>query len=103
MGGSATRFMRGSGWFPAALSPLTRCLHSLLLLCTLTCQAQRIRARGVQHFRSALALADIIVTPSTPCTAPAISAAAAAGGASDLGLVSKIMRFASQVSRCHIG
>ena len=76
-----------------------RSSHSLTLPGTLAHQAQRIRARGAQHFRRALTLADVIVTPSTPCMAPTISAAAAAGGASDLGLVSKIMRFASQVGR----
>ena len=56
-----------------------------------------MRARGTVHFRRAFEHCDVIATPSTPCVAPPITAAAAAGGASDLGLVSKIMRFASQV------
>lgn len=60
--------------------------------------AQRVRTRGIAHFRAALQQADVLVTPSTPCTAPAISPAAYNGGMSDLNKTSAIMRFVSQAN-----
>jgi hypothetical protein len=34
--------------------------------------AQRIRARLATHFRAAFEVADVIVTPTTPCAAPLV-------------------------------
>jgi Asp-tRNA(Asn)/Glu-tRNA(Gln) amidotransferase A subunit family amidase len=57
-------------------------------------QAQRIRTRTTAHFYRALQEADVIVTPTTGCTAPPIRADALRWGESDIGLTMDIMRFA---------
>jgi Asp-tRNA(Asn)/Glu-tRNA(Gln) amidotransferase A subunit family amidase len=56
-------------------------------------QAQRIRTRAIQHFRSALDRSDVIATPTTPVTAPQFSKHAAAGAESDIAQVIEVMRF----------
>ncbi|GAX84285.1 hypothetical protein CEUSTIGMA_g11707.t1 [Chlamydomonas eustigma] len=60
--------------------------------------AQRIRTRSIIHFKKALRTVHVIATPTTPCTAPAISEAAVRGGQSDLSGISKIMRYAVQAN-----
>lgn len=56
--------------------------------------AQRLRPRFDRHFAAALARCDVIVTPTTPITAPLLPAGALRTGLSDLGLVDAIMRYA---------
>ncbi|MEE4379060.1 MAG: amidase [Candidatus Competibacteraceae bacterium] len=56
-------------------------------------QAQRIRTRMTAHFYRALQKADMIVTPTTACSAPLIHADALPEGEADLGLATEIMRF----------
>lgn len=56
-------------------------------------QAQRIRTRAMDHFRSALTGADVIATPATPITAPEISQRAAADGEANIRQVVEAMRF----------
>ncbi len=58
--------------------------------------AQRVRRAGFEAFMAALDSVDVIVTPSTGCTAPAIPEHAMPGGESNLELLSEIMRFAPQ-------
>jgi Asp-tRNA(Asn)/Glu-tRNA(Gln) amidotransferase A subunit family amidase len=58
-------------------------------------QAQRIRTRAINHFRSALTRADVIATPTTPFTAPEISAHALLGRESNISQVVEAMRFAN--------
>jgi Asp-tRNA(Asn)/Glu-tRNA(Gln) amidotransferase A subunit family amidase len=56
-------------------------------------QAQRVRTRAMNHFRSALARADVIATPTTPFTAPEISEYALLDSESNIGRVVETMRF----------
>lgn len=56
--------------------------------------AQRLRTRIIRHFNDALREADVIVTPSTALTAPAIPEHALPQGESNLSEVIEIMRFA---------
>jgi Asp-tRNA(Asn)/Glu-tRNA(Gln) amidotransferase A subunit family amidase len=58
-------------------------------------RAQQVRARLMSHFQQAFERVDVIVTPATAVTAPAISKAAAEIGESDLGMATEIMRFAT--------
>ena len=56
--------------------------------------AQRLRGRLYGHFREALRDVDVIVTPTTACTAPIVAADALATGESDLMLLDRLCRFA---------
>lgn len=56
-------------------------------------QAQRWRQRLLSHCLAAFEEVDLIVTPTTPCTAPPITAAALTHGESNLALVTALMRF----------
>jgi Asp-tRNA(Asn)/Glu-tRNA(Gln) amidotransferase A subunit family amidase len=56
-------------------------------------QAQRWRTRMTHHFYQALQEVDMIVTPTTGCTAPLIEPDALEQGMSDLSLLTEIMRF----------
>ncbi|MEZ4471485.1 MAG: amidase [bacterium] len=56
--------------------------------------AQRLRPRFDRAFQAALARCDVIITPTTGCTAPTLPAGALKTGLSDLGLADAIMRFA---------
>jgi Asp-tRNA(Asn)/Glu-tRNA(Gln) amidotransferase A subunit family amidase len=58
-------------------------------------QAQRVRTRALAHFQRALEQVDVIVTPATGCTAPAIPLDALPDGESDLTTLTEIMRFAT--------
>jgi Asp-tRNA(Asn)/Glu-tRNA(Gln) amidotransferase A subunit family amidase len=58
-------------------------------------KAQRVRTQVIAHFAQALEQVDVIVTPSTALTAPAIPAAALPHGDSDLSTLVEIMRFAT--------
>jgi Asp-tRNA(Asn)/Glu-tRNA(Gln) amidotransferase A subunit family amidase len=58
-------------------------------------QAQRWRQRLLSHCLAAFDQVDLIVTPTTPCTAPPIAAAALTHGESNLSLVTELMRFAT--------
>ena len=56
--------------------------------------AQKIRRRADREMRAVFTHVDVIVTPATPCTAPRIlDATALSGGASDLGMTTKLMKF----------
>jgi Asp-tRNA(Asn)/Glu-tRNA(Gln) amidotransferase A subunit family amidase len=57
-------------------------------------KAQRMRGRFFEHFQGALTRADIIVTPTTACTAPKIHKDALRTGDSDLETLDRIMRYA---------
>jgi len=57
-------------------------------------QAQRVRTRVIANFNRALERVDVIVTPMTGLTAPAIPADALPHGESDLTTLTEIMRFA---------
>ncbi len=57
-------------------------------------KAQRVRARFDEDLGEALARVDVVVSPATACVAPPVRAAALAMGESDLGLLTRIMRFA---------
>ncbi|MEK7483456.1 MAG: amidase [Planctomycetota bacterium] len=57
-------------------------------------QAQRIRRRAMDDFQRVLQSVDLIVTPSTGCTAPPIRPQALPNGESDLAVLTEIMRFA---------
>lgn len=57
-------------------------------------QAQRVRTRAQQHFRRVLEQVNVILTPATGCTAPAIPRDALPDGESDLTTLMEIMRFA---------
>ncbi|KAL6752392.1 fatty acid amide hydrolase [Haematococcus lacustris] len=59
---------------------------------------QRIRRRATHHFRAAMQDVDVLVTPSTPCTAPPIPVGALTGGNSNLGQTSLVMRFVHQAN-----
>jgi len=56
-------------------------------------KAQRMRPRFYAGFQRAFEQADIIVTPTTACTAPEIQADALKTGDSNLPLLDRIMRF----------
>ncbi|MBI3789287.1 MAG: amidase [Gemmatimonadetes bacterium] len=56
-------------------------------------RAQRVRTRAIRHVNAALAQCDVVLTPATGLTAPAI-AADSAGGVSDVSAATEIMRFA---------
>ena len=58
-------------------------------------QAQCVRTRTVQHFERAFQQVDVILTPATALTAPAIPPSALDGGESDISLLNEIMRFAT--------
>jgi Asp-tRNA(Asn)/Glu-tRNA(Gln) amidotransferase A subunit family amidase len=55
--------------------------------------AQQVRTQSIQAFESALAHADIILTPTTGITAPMIRPDAQPDGESDLSQLTEIMRF----------
>ena len=55
--------------------------------------AQRVRTRAIRHVEAALSQCDMIVTPATGLTAPAIAADSALG-VSDVTASTEIMRFA---------
>jgi Asp-tRNA(Asn)/Glu-tRNA(Gln) amidotransferase A subunit family amidase len=55
--------------------------------------AQRVRTEAIANFRAALSLADVIITPTTACTAPPIRPNALPHGESDLSMLTEIMRF----------
>jgi Asp-tRNA(Asn)/Glu-tRNA(Gln) amidotransferase A subunit family amidase len=56
-------------------------------------QAQRIRTRAMDHFRSALARADVVATPTTPSTAPEITKYGLLDSEANIGQVMETMRF----------
>ncbi len=56
--------------------------------------AQRLRARFDHHFEKALRTADVLVTPTTACTAPILPNDALRSGESNLEVTDRIMRFA---------
>uniref|UniRef100_A0A7S3QM47 Amidase domain-containing protein n=1 Tax=Dunaliella tertiolecta TaxID=3047 RepID=A0A7S3QM47_DUNTE len=56
-------------------------------------QAQRCRARTTIHFEKAMKDVDVLITPTTPMTAPAIPPNAPTKGLSDIAQVSEVMRF----------
>ena len=56
-------------------------------------KAQRMRPRIFEHFMKAFESVDVIVSPSTGCTAPLIGNDALATGESDLVTLDKMMRF----------
>ncbi len=78
------------------LSPSTRVNLTLGMATTAGdyLQAQRVRTRAIGHFRRALRAADVILTPATGITAPAVPDNCEADGWSDLGAVTELMRFA---------
>lgn len=55
--------------------------------------AQRIRTRIINHFNAAFQKADVILTPATGVSAPAIKKGALPDGESDLSTTIEIMRF----------
>lgn len=55
-------------------------------------RAQQVRARFASHAERALSLVDIIVTPTTACTAPRIRSGVLPAGESDLVMTSALMR-----------
>ena len=57
-------------------------------------QGQRLRRRFFDRFQAAFQRCDVIATPTTSITAPAISKAAVNGGESDLTTLDRIMRYA---------
>jgi Asp-tRNA(Asn)/Glu-tRNA(Gln) amidotransferase A subunit family amidase len=56
--------------------------------------SQRIRTRGLNDFAKIFETVDVVVSPTTGCTAPNIPAAALNNGISDVGQLMDIMRFA---------
>ena len=56
--------------------------------------AQRIRTRALQDFEKIFETVDVVVSPTTGCTAPTIPEAALKNGISDVGQLMDIMRFA---------
>ncbi|MCC6390514.1 MAG: hypothetical protein IT167_07915 [Bryobacterales bacterium] len=56
-------------------------------------QAQRVRRRAIDEFHSALTCSDVIVTPTTPITAPAISRYGLSDAELNFGQVVEVMRF----------
>jgi Asp-tRNA(Asn)/Glu-tRNA(Gln) amidotransferase A subunit family amidase len=55
--------------------------------------AQQVRTRLIANFNRAMEQVDVIVTPTTGLTAPAIAKAALSSGESDLATLTEIMRF----------
>jgi Asp-tRNA(Asn)/Glu-tRNA(Gln) amidotransferase A subunit family amidase len=58
-------------------------------------QAQRVRTRALAHFRRVMEEVDVIITPTSGCTAPMIPPDALPDGESDLTTLTEIMRFAT--------
>ncbi|MBT6176778.1 MAG: amidase [Deltaproteobacteria bacterium] len=56
--------------------------------------AQRVRTRALNDFKKIFESVDVVVSPTTGCTAPNIPAAALENGISDVGQLMDIMRFA---------
>jgi Asp-tRNA(Asn)/Glu-tRNA(Gln) amidotransferase A subunit family amidase len=56
-------------------------------------QAQRIRGLFAERFERLFAQVDVIVTPTSACTAPRYRADSLALGESDILLIDKVMRF----------
>lgn len=56
-------------------------------------QAQRLRTRAMAIFSSVYEMVDVVVTPGTAVTAPAIPAGGIPGGWSDLSTVTEVMRY----------
>ncbi len=56
--------------------------------------AQRIRTRALADFKKIFEKVDVVVSPTTGCTAPTIPEAALKNGISDVGQLMDIMRFA---------
>ncbi len=56
-------------------------------------KAQRVRAEVMRAFSDALEQVDVILTPTTGCTAPPINPRALGSGESDLVVLTEIMRF----------
>lgn len=56
--------------------------------------AQRLRVRLHRHFAQALSQCDVLMTPTTGCTAPVLALDALSTGESNLPLFYEIMRFA---------
>ena len=61
-------------------------------------QAQRARTQLMTNFNRALEQVDVIITPTTGLTAPAIPPAALPHGESDLTTLTEIMRFTTQAN-----
>ena len=57
-------------------------------------KAQRIRTQSIASMQRIFEKVDLVATPTTGCTAPAIPSAAIPDGISDLGQITEIMRFA---------
>lgn len=58
-------------------------------------QAQRVRSEAIASFHKAFEECDVIVTPTTGCTAPKIRGLALPAGESDLVSMTELMRFAT--------
>jgi Asp-tRNA(Asn)/Glu-tRNA(Gln) amidotransferase A subunit family amidase len=56
-------------------------------------QAQRMRTRAIDHFRSALTRADVIATPTTPSTAPEITKYGLLDNEANISQIIETMRF----------
>ena len=56
-------------------------------------QAQRVRTQALATFQAAFAEVDVLVTPTTGMTAPAIRPDALRAGESDLAVLTELMRF----------
>ncbi|HNS39044.1 MAG TPA: amidase [Promineifilum sp.] len=78
------------------LSPSTRVNLTLGKALTASdyLQGQRVRTRAIEHFRRAFQQVDVILTPATAVTAPAIPDGGEHDGWSDLSTVTELMRFA---------
>ena len=57
-------------------------------------KGQQVRNRAMAQFEKLLKEVDVIASPTTACTSGPISEDALAHGESDLGLLTKVMRFA---------
>ena len=60
---------------------------------SLAWQGLRMRRRGAHHWQRAFGMCDVIVTPTTACTAPDIPAGAEVSGALHLPTTAKLVRF----------
>jgi Asp-tRNA(Asn)/Glu-tRNA(Gln) amidotransferase A subunit family amidase len=61
-------------------------------------QAQRARTQLMTNFDRALEQVDVVITPTTGLTAPAIPRPALSDGESDLTTLTEIMRFTTQAN-----
>ncbi len=61
-------------------------------------KAQRVRTMAIQEFFQVLNKVDVIITPSTACTAPPIPKDALPDGESNLEVLTELMRFASMAN-----